>query len=284
MINYKIVIPTYKRSETIKNGTLLFLKRNNIPKNKIILFVANEQEKQNYKKYVPLNMYSGKIVIGVLGIMQQRNYIVKYFPENAYLISIDDDINDILINKTTNKKNGELCSISPNQLKYLFNSSYHLMKQNGAYIWGINLVSNPFMMSHKINTNLGIIPAGFYGWINRHSMVNKIYNSSREDVERSIMYFNKDQIIIRYMFITFKTNMRTNPGGIQANMNTKTRYVMEDKSTKKLKKMYSKYCCHDKVGGIRINLYRNKSKKKIICNKFINTFIKGRNCNKSKNS
>jgi len=282
MVNYVIVIPTYKRYNFIKYGTLLFLKRNNIPKDKIILFVANNKEKNLYKKSVPITMYSGKIVVGVLGIMKQRNFIVKYFPENKYIISIDDDINDLLIKKTTNKENGELCSILPRQLKYLINRSYYLMRKHNAYIWGISLVSNPFMMNHIINTNLGIIPAGFYGWINRHDMINKVDNSSREDVERSIMYFKKDKILIRYMFITFNTNMKTNVGGIQANMDNKKRYRMEDESTKELKRIYPEFCCNDKTGGIRINLYRKKSQKKICEKKFINYFIKGKKCKKYK--
>ena len=41
MNNYIIVIPTYKRYNLIYNsGTLKFLKKNNIPINKVILFVA----------------------------------------------------------------------------------------------------------------------------------------------------------------------------------------------------------------------------------------------------
>ena len=65
------------------------------------------------------------------------------------------------------------------------------------------------------------------------------------------------------MYITFKTNMKTFEGGIQANFNTKRREELEDKATIELKKRYPEQCCIDKPGGIRINLKRNKSKKSL---------------------
>ena len=259
MDNYIIVIPTYKRYDLIhKKGTLSFLRKNSIPINKIILFVADKEEKELYFNNVPKNLYSGKIIIGIKGILNQRNFIINYFPKNQYIISIDDDIQDIMI-----KNENKLRSIKKKELQLLFKNSYHVMKESKANIWGINMVTNPFMMQNKISTNLGIIPAGFYGWINNPKMINKIKNDSREDVERSVLFFDKDNIIIRYMNITFKTVMKKTEGGIQALMNQKKRLQMEDLYTKELKKKYPQYCCQEKDNGIRISLFRKKSQKKI---------------------
>ena len=256
MSNYTIVIPTYHREMFIwERGTLSFLHKMKIPKEKIILFVANEEQEKLYRNSVPKNLYSGKIVIGQKGVVNVRNFIVKYFPENAYIISIDDDIEDIQY-KINPKK---LRSVTPSQLKNLFINSYNIMRKSGAYIWGINVVSNPFMMQDKIVTSSGIIPAGFYGWINRKNMVNKIKNDSREDVERSIMYFKRDKVVIRYSFITFKTNMKNTEGGIQALMAKEKRNQLEDVFTKELMKRYPQYCCYHKPGGCRITLIRNRS-------------------------
>lgn len=256
MINYTIVIPTYHREIFIwERGTLAFLKKMKIPKEKIILFVANQEQEKLYRNSVPKKLYSGKIVIAKKGVVNVRNFIVNYFPENAYVISIDDDIEDIQYKM--NPK--QLRSVTPVQLKNLFINSYHIMKQSGAYIWGINVVSNPFMMQDKIVTSSGIIPAGFYGWINRKNMVNKIKNDSREDVERSIMYFKRDKVVIRYSFITFKTNMKETSGGIQALMAKEKRNKLEDLFTKELMKRYPNYCCYHKPGGCRITLIRNRS-------------------------
>lgn len=259
MTNYIIAIPTYKRHQLIQTkGTLYFLNKNKIDKTKIILFVADKKEFEIYKQAIPLQLYSGKIVIGKKGILNQRNFIINYFPNNKYIISIDDDIQDILV-----KNDKKLISIKSKELHNLFENSYNLMIETKTNIWGINMVSNPFMMQNKINTNLGIIPAGFYGWINNRSMINKIKNDSREDVERSIMYFNKDNAIIRHMNITFKTSMKKTEGGIQSLYDSNQRIKMEDLYTKELKKKYPQYCCQEKNSGIRISLYRKKSNKKI---------------------
>ena len=84
---YKIVIPTYKRHKLISNkGTLNFLNKNNIPKENIILFVADEKEKELYKKSVSKKLYSGNIIVGIKGILNQRNFIINYFPKGQYII------------------------------------------------------------------------------------------------------------------------------------------------------------------------------------------------------
>ena len=258
-MDYIIVIPTYKRPQRIhQKGTLKFLKEMKIPKEKIFLFLANKTEEKEYKKEVPSDIYN-KCVVGKKGILNQRDFIVKYYPERKYIISIDDDIEDLLIRVDSKK----LRSINRKELINLFVNSHNLLKESGAFMWGINMVSNPFMMSDKINTNLGIIPAGFYGFINRHKMKNKIRNDAREDVERSIMYFKEDGLIVRYMNITFKTIMRDISGGIQAVLGKNNRVRKEMEYVDKLEKKYSDYCCIRKKGGVGISLRRKKSEKKM---------------------
>ena len=45
-MDYKIAIPSYKRAVTIQNKTLKLLNEHNIDKNKITIFVADEEEKK----------------------------------------------------------------------------------------------------------------------------------------------------------------------------------------------------------------------------------------------
>ena len=42
---YKVIIPSYNRSETLKNKTLLYLQKTNISPKNIFIYVANEEEK-----------------------------------------------------------------------------------------------------------------------------------------------------------------------------------------------------------------------------------------------
>ncbi len=260
-MNLVIAIPTYKRFDLIssENGTLYFLKKMKIPKEYIILFVANQNEYDLYKKNVDEKLYSGKIVIGKKGILNQRNFIIDYFSEGQYILSIDDDIRDILI-----KNENRLRSIRPIEFKNLIINSYNLMKISGSYIWGINMVTNPLFMKYNISTNLSIIPAGLYGFINRKkSIKNIIKNDSREDVERSIIYYIRDNIIIHYKFITMKTNTKTTEGGIQSLMNSEERISKENLYTIELKKKYPDYIQKVKDSGVGLSLTRLKSHIKI---------------------
>jgi 3-hydroxyacyl-CoA dehydrogenase len=49
-----------------------------IHKNKIYLFVANKEQYKLYEEHVPKNLYN-KMIIGKLGITNQRIFISKYF-------------------------------------------------------------------------------------------------------------------------------------------------------------------------------------------------------------
>ena len=79
-MDYKIAIPSYKRSETIKNKTLKLLNEYGIDNERITIFVANKEEESIYKDSLQ-DKY--KIVVGVPTIGKQRNFIEKYYKEST---------------------------------------------------------------------------------------------------------------------------------------------------------------------------------------------------------
>ena len=56
---------------------------NNIPLDSIYLFVANEEQETIYKEKMPPDL---KIIVGVLGIVQIRNFITDYFDEGEIIV------------------------------------------------------------------------------------------------------------------------------------------------------------------------------------------------------
>lgn len=84
---YKIAIPSYSRSDIIKNKTLNTLERFNIPKSLIYIFVVQEE----YDLY---NSLDYNVIVGNKGLINQRKFIENYFNENELIICIDDDITD----------------------------------------------------------------------------------------------------------------------------------------------------------------------------------------------
>lgn len=97
-MKFIVAIPSLKRSETISQKTLKVLKKYKFPTKRIYIFVANQEEKEIYTKALNNNTTSRQhynIVVGKMGLANQRNFIRNYFPEKTHILSMDDDISDI---------------------------------------------------------------------------------------------------------------------------------------------------------------------------------------------
>ena len=91
---YKLIIPTYKRAETLKNKTMAYLKKTNINPKNIFIYVANKEEKETYENTIDKNSYA-EIMIGKRGLPQQRNFIQKTHKIGQNLFMLDDDLKSI---------------------------------------------------------------------------------------------------------------------------------------------------------------------------------------------
>jgi len=207
MVNYVIAIPTYNRIEEVTNKSLNTLREAGIPKNRIHLFVANQQQYKLYEENVPKNLY-GKIIIGKKGITNQRIFIASYFPEGQYVISMDDDVEQFEILK--GEKLTKLTNINE-----FFDDAYKLMKKEHLFIWGIYPVRNPFFMYKETTLDLRFIIGVTFGFIVRHDKDLKmsIKAETKEDYEQTILYYLKDGGVIRFNNVTVKTKFNA-PGGL----------------------------------------------------------------------
>jgi hypothetical protein len=245
--DYVVAIPSYKRQDILIKKSLKTLKEGGVSASKIHIFVANDEEKENYEKVVPKDLY-GKIVVGVKGITNQRKYIVKYFPENKYIVSIDDDVEQI------EKMDGPTKLLKVRNVDKFFRDGYDDLKKNGLYIWGIYPVRNPFFMKPKVTTDLKFIIGVLRGFINRHSKDIEPSEGAegKEDYEQSILYFKKDGGVLRYNNITTKTKFNAE-GGLG-----KDRQEMNKKAAAYMKKTYPDLVTvfHRKNGMTEIKLKR----------------------------
>lgn len=227
MSNYVVAIPSYNRENEIIDKTLSTLLDGNVTKNHIYIFVANKQQAKLYEETVPKNMYN-KIVVGKLGITNQRKFISKYFPENQYIVSMDDDVEELLIMKNPEK----LAKI--HDLDKFFKDAYKELKKEKLYIWGIYPVRNPFFMKKTISTDLKFIIGVLFGYINRHlkKLEPSIQAETKEDYEQSILYYKMDGGVLRYNYITPKTKFNA-AGGLGTD-----RFERNKKAAEYLKKTY----------------------------------------------
>jgi len=199
-----IAIPSYNRSDVIERKTLTTLLKGGIDPKHIHIFVANQTEKKKYES-LPREKY-GEIIVGKLGITNQRKFIKNYFKEGTEVVSIDDDVEGIY--KLSGDKLVEI------KAKPFFESAFKRMKKEKKYMWGIYPVRNPFFMKQSVSTGLSFIIGALHGYIVRHDKdlePNK-KAEGKEDYEQSILYYLKDGGVVRFNHVTIKTKFLAKGG------------------------------------------------------------------------
>ena len=173
------------------------LKKGKVDKKRIYVFVANKTEEKLYREKLDPNTYH-KLVVGKKGIGNQRVFISKYFPENKKIVSMDDDVQNMI----QLKRDNNLKKIS--NLDTLFKRAFKTLDKHNLYLWGVYPVKNNMFMSHKTTTDLRFIIGVVHGYINRHS--RDLYPSKKilckEDIETSILFYLKDGGVLRFNDIT----------------------------------------------------------------------------------
>lgn len=248
-VKYVIAIPSYKRSIMIKEKTLSMLQKHNIGAQKIYIFVSDDKQAYEYKHIIPKNMYH-KIIVGELGLKNQRNFISKYFPNHTNIVQMDDDITDIKqldfgkskLSKKTKKPHKYYQTKSIEHLNQFIKHSFIQCRLKNLFLWGVFPVNNPYFMNTNTTTDLRFIVGPFFGIINRKYKDRKDLLSTineKEDVERSIKYYLKDGGVMRFNYISIETKYYRNPGGMQSEMKNRKEEAL--KSAKYLHNTYPQY-------------------------------------------
>ena len=194
---FHICIPSFQRPQKLKNETLSTLTRFGVDREKINIFVIPEEE-EIYKSVNP----DYNIIVGVKGLINQKEFIENYFNEGSLLLFLDDDITQFdLLDKSFDD--------------FVMEAFRECFKQK-SYIFSIYPVWNKFyrIKQKYLTTCLNFCIGGFYGIINRPKNENikvNIYDG-RDDVERSIKYFIEDGIVLRFNQIGYKTKFFSQGG------------------------------------------------------------------------
>ncbi len=209
-MNYIIAIPSYNRHKELKEKTLKTLARNKINKDRIYIFVANNEERLKYLNFLDPD-YFNKIIIGKLGIRNQRIFISQYFDPGKYIVSCDDDIEDFKMLEIINNKK---------TLKTIYNIEYEILRNftvcqlYNKHLWGVVAHHNPFWMNDNTAIGLYFCVGVFHGYINRHD--NFLYphelSETKEDYEQCILFSLKDSGVVRRNDLCFITKYNAEGG------------------------------------------------------------------------
>jgi hypothetical protein len=229
-MDWRIAIPSYKRSETIRKKTLKYLLEDClIDASKIDIFIADEKEKLDYNY---LEKEGLRIIVGVPTLMAQRNFITNYYEDGQMILNMDDDIEGIY--EKVDDKNTRLVI----RLDKLIEVGFRSCIKKRTKLWGINAVLNPFFMKENISTNLKYIVGCFWGQIIDKRKDLEITLEDKEDYERTIKYFHTFRKVVRLNWIAPKTNYYGEAGGMQE---TRTEKRVSD-SAVYLATKYPQYC------------------------------------------
>ena len=247
--DYIVCIPSFNRYKTIGKHTLNMLKENNIPKNKIEIYVVDE-EYENYKKLY--NDY--KIVNGIKGLCNQRNFILSN-NKNKNIIFIDDDVTHLY------KKNDNKLDLFYD-LEDIINLGFKTCNDENTKIWGLYPVCNGLFMKDNITTDLKFIQGCLFGIVNDENSIIKWDYDNGEDSARTLHYYDIYKKIVRINYIAPKTEYKKTKGGLQS-IYTKEQREQELKNNFiLLKEKYPRLCnvYTKKNGNINIKLHHYKCK------------------------
>jgi hypothetical protein len=212
-MDYVIAIPSYRRANLLRDKTLTMLRTKGIPRERIFVFVANQEEHLAYQSIDP-DLYN-EMIIGVVGLVAQRQFITDYYPEGKHIIQIDDDVSDVDLTGVGVSK------FKDYTLDEFFRYAFNDLIEKNAYIWGIYPVYNPFFRHKNKETTdcLTFIVGTLFGYICRHSpdlhlSIAQKHGDNKEDVERSILFFLKDGKTVRYNKIGIITKFYGVSGGM----------------------------------------------------------------------
>ena len=223
IMDYVIAIPSYKRSKICNARTLTTLHNHGIPKQLITIFVVDDDLADYQLNCNP--DYYGELIVGEKGLVKQREYISRHYPEKIRIISLDDDIESIDISMT-----------EFDSLDSFFRFAFAECERLNAYIWSVYPVFNPFFRKDRkdVSTNLSYLIGAFYGYINRRTDALTLQitrDGNKEDVERSILYYLLDGIVLRFNKVGFKTKYYGTDGGglgrFKDRLESMKRYALE---------------------------------------------------------
>lgn len=237
-MSFKVAIPSYRRSDVIRDKTLETLRRGGVAISDIYIFVTDD-EQEAYEK--ACNGY--QIIVGLKGLVEQRAFIQGFFPLDTNIVMIDDDVTQIYqpVSEKTKEEITDLPSLFCRMIlrmgieKVTICGCYPV--DNIKFSYGNKEVTTDFkyligvltILKNKKDPELLVDPSDLL----------------HEDKIRTLKYYQKEGKSLRFNHVCFKTSYYAK-GGICS--------AVEDRLTKHSEK--SEELCKKYPGFFRIKKTR----------------------------
>lgn len=244
-MDYKIAIPSYKRTGILESRTMAFLKKCNVELNRIHIFVSNSIEGFDYRIAFP-DCHIIIPEVDIETITEKFNYIHNFFPEGTKVVVFEDDIKELVSIDSKSVKPKSLYN-----LDFIYAGFDHCNNCR-TKLWGIVPHNNGFYMKFNVTNTLKLIVAHCYGFISDHSDKLHVTQIGKSDYERTILYYLKFGSIVRFNYIGVHTTSYTLAGG----MDREGRKEAENASCEYLVKRYPHFI---KFNDKKESMYRELS-------------------------
>jgi len=243
----KIAIPSYGRPQQLVDKTLAFLNKHNINKQDIYIFVVDE-EQGIYTDSIDDDDYN--IIVGLHGIAAQRSYINSYFEEDELILSLDDDITDIMfLDRCIGSVDGSGVLEPVEDFMFLLDSMVEMMNSSGLNLCGCYPVQNAYFMRDKITTQLRFCIGQFLLYYNKKFILSS-EAEGKEDYENTLLFYNRDGGVLRYSNVCVKSRAYSK-GGLGGNKAVRLRKNIY--ASDYLKRMYpTQVLDKKKLGEVRL--------------------------------
>ena len=249
-MDYKIVIPSHDRLDTLKEKTLTTLDYYEIPKKMIYIFVAEECYEE-YKNNLHDNY---NIIKSVEGVSNNRTFISNYFENGQKIVTLDDDISAINI---LNTKENCLEEMNAYSFKLLLDHIFNTLIKEKCNLAGIYPVNNHFFMREGYTQKLRFCIGQFRCFINDRWCEIRQFNLL-EDYETTMRYFLKYGKVLRFNYVSVKANYLTGKGGM--NSNTDRSRTAKEIEVDRFRHRYYQFCnIKDTTKRYDIKFYNNIS-------------------------
>jgi len=200
-MEFVVAIPSHGRHEVINNKTLKLLRYYGISNDRMYVFIEENQYPLYHNK-IPKDV---NLIVGKLGIKENRQFISDYFPEDQAIVSMDDDIKWIC--KMTPVRGGKHRNDKIECFQSLIFDIFDSLDEHNCNCAGLYPIDNPFFMKNHISCDLKFIIGNCRFFYNKKNLERRRF-TLLEDFETTMKYYLHDSKIIRYNNFVAVTNYK----------------------------------------------------------------------------
>ena len=189
--SFTIVVPSHGRSGSIQDRTLRMLAARGLR----ATVVVSQADLYDYVDALP----GWDVREGLPGLVGNRNAIASMFPRDTRVLSIDDDVSDVVVSTGVD---GRLRSLTADEFVELAERAFNLLDRYRGAIWGLNPSADRRFLANAPAFTVGIsaVEACLFGFVSGRTDLTlppSAFSGAFDDMERICKVWTAGWNVIR---------------------------------------------------------------------------------------